>query len=86
MTRRIQFIPKNNMASLKQKSLLDLPDEVIEEVMTFLSFSDLNKLRKLGKRLADCTERVLKKKPFSMYMQIINLLIIVWLFIPLIRS
>ena len=68
------------MACLKQKSILDLPDEVLEKMMTYLSFSDLYKLRKLGKRLADCTERVLKKKPFSMYMQVINLLIIVWLF------
>ena len=69
MTGNIQYILKNNMACLKQKFLLDLPDEVLEKIMTFLSFSDLYKLRKLGKRLADSTERVLKKKPFSMYMQ-----------------
>ena len=54
-------------------SLLDLPDEVIEEMMTFLSFCDLYKLKKLGKQLEDCTEKVLKKKPFRKYMKIINI-------------
>ena len=67
------------MAHLKEKCLLDLPDDVIEEMMTFLSFCDLYNLRKQGKRLADCTERVLKKKPFSKYMKIIILFIIIWL-------
>ena len=66
---------RSNMACLKQKSLLDLPDEVLEKMMTFLSFGDLYKLKKQGKRLADCTERVLKKKPFSKCM-----IIIIWLF------
>ena len=66
------------MASLKEKCLLDLPDDVIEEMMAFLSFCDLYKLRKQGKRLADCTERVLKKKPFSKYMKIIIVFIIIW--------
>ena len=80
MTRRIQFIPKNNMASLKQKALLDLPDEVIEEIMTFLSFDDLYKLRKQGKRLASCTEKVLIKKPFSKNLKIIILFMIIWVF------
>ena len=57
----------NSKIGLKQKSILDLPDEVIEMMISFLSFCDLYKLRKQGKRLADCTERVLKKKPFSKY-------------------
>ena len=55
------------MACLKEKSLLDLPDDVIEEMMNFLSFCDLYELRKQGKRLADCADRVMKKKPFSKY-------------------
>ena len=63
----IKSIPQNNMACLKKKSLLDLPDNVIEEMMNFLSFCDLYKLRKQGKRLADCIDRVMKKKPFSKY-------------------
>ena len=82
----IQFISQNNMACLKQKSLLDLPNEIIEEMMTFLSFRDLYELRKLGKRLADCTERVLKNKPFSKYIQKIIMLIIIWLLHYLLRS
>ena len=68
------------MAYLKQKALLDLPDEVIEEIMTFLSFGDLYKLRKQGKRLASCTETVLIKKPFSKNLKIIILFMIIWLF------
>ena len=64
----------------KPKSILDLPDEVIEKMMSFLSFGDLYKLRKLGKRLADCTERVLKKKPFSKYNLIIIMFMIMLLY------
>ena len=59
----------NSKIRLKQKSILDLPDEVIEMMISLLSFCDLYKLRKQGKRLADCTERVLKKKPFSKYVR-----------------
>ena len=65
----------NSEIGLKQNSILDLPDEVIEKMMSFLSFRDLYKLEKLGKRLADCTKRVLKKKPFSKY----NLIIIMFI-------
>ena len=55
------------MAHLEQKSLLDLPDEVIEEIMNFLLFSELFNLSKVDKRLKDCEKRVSKKKPFSKY-------------------
>ena len=55
------------MASLNQKSILELPDEVIEEIMIFLSFSDLFNLMKQGTRMEDCAKRVLKNKPFSKY-------------------
>ena len=51
------------MASLKEASILDLPDEIIEHIMIFLSFADLFKLSKEGKRLEDCVKRVSKKKP-----------------------
>ena len=44
-----------------------LPDEVIEKIMAYLSFSDLLNLRKEGGRLEGCATRVLKKKPFSKY-------------------
>ena len=79
MTGRDTIIAKNNMASLKQNSILDLPDEVIEKMMSFLSFRDLYKLEKLGKRLADCTERVLKKKPISKLNQTIITFMIILL-------
>ena len=55
------------MASLKQISFHDLPDEVIEYIMTFLSFTDLFNLGKESRRLRDCAKRVSKKKPFCKY-------------------
>ena len=50
-----------------QKSILDLPDEIIEEIMTFLTFNDLLNLRNTGKLLRDCAKRVIEKKTFSKY-------------------
>ena len=44
--------------------LLSLPDEVIEEILSYLPFSDLYKWRNAGGRLRDCTNRVLKEKQF----------------------
>ena len=55
------------MACLMQKSILDLPDEIIEEIMAFLTFNDLNSLRNTGKLLRDRANRVIEKKPFSKY-------------------
>ena len=55
------------MTCLENKSIFHCPDEVIEEIMTFLSFADLYNLSKVEKRLQDCTKRVLKKKPFSKF-------------------
>ena len=53
------------MSSLEKISILDFPDEVIEVMMTFLKFSDIFNLSKVGKRFEDCAKRVMKKKPFS---------------------
>ena len=53
------------MASLKPESILDLPDEVLEKIMSLLTFRDLFNIRKLNKRLEDCQKRVSKKKPIS---------------------
>lgn len=50
-----------------QKSILDLPDEIIEEIMTFLTFNDLLNLRNTGKLLRDCAKRIIEKKTFSKY-------------------
>ena len=55
------------MSSLEEISILDFPDEIIEMMMTFLSFNDLFNLSKIGKRFEDCAKRVMKKKPFSKY-------------------
>ena len=55
------------MDRLVKKSILDLPDEVIEIIMAFFSFDDLFNLSKVGKKLADCAKRVSKKKPFGKY-------------------
>ena len=55
------------MDPLVKDSLLNMPDEVIEHVMFFLSFDDLLKLREEGKRLEDCARRVSKMKPFRKY-------------------
>ena len=51
------------MACLEQKSLLNFPDEIIEHILAFLSFSDLFNVGKVEKRLEDCAKRVLEKKP-----------------------
>ena len=48
-----------------------LPDEVIEKIMTYLSFSDLLNLRKEGGRLEGCAIRVLKKRPRSHFVSIL---------------
>ena len=53
------------MSSLEKISILDFPDEVIEVMMTFLRFSDLFNLSKVGKRFEGGAKRVMKKKPFS---------------------
>ena len=59
------------MACLEKKSILDMPDLVIEMILSFLSFCDLFNISKGGKRLEDCAKRVMKKKPFSKYNQMI---------------
>ena len=55
------------MALLEEVSILYLPDEVIEHIMTFLSFADLIKLSKEGTRLGACARRATRKKPFRKY-------------------
>ena len=58
---------KGSMDFLVKDSLLNLPDEVIEYIMSFLSFADLSKLSEAGKRLEDCAKRASKMKPFRKY-------------------
>ena len=54
------------MASLLQKSISDLPNEVIENIMSYLSHSDLFNLSVSIKRF-HCAKRVARYKPFSNY-------------------
>lgn len=63
----------DKMTDLGRISLMNLPDEVIEEVTSFLSFKELIKLTKLGnKRLEESAKRTLKKRSckyfFYLYM------------------
>ena len=64
------------MAHLKIISILDLPDEVLEHIMTFLSFADLFKLSIEGTRLKECVKRVSKNKPFRKFEMLKNYLVI----------
>ena len=54
---------------LEQKTLLDLPDEVIEDkIMKLLRVQDLYNLIAVGnERLKDCSHNVIKKRPVSKY-------------------
>ena len=54
-------------SNLDEDLLLSLPDEIIEEIMSYLSYSDLYNLSDIGKRLRDCTVRARKKMPFSKF-------------------
>ena len=58
-------IKSNRNMNLEQKSILDLPDEVIDEIMAYLSYNDLYKLRNVGSRLGDCAKEALKNRAFS---------------------
>ena len=55
------------MACLEEVSIPDLPDEVLEHIISFLSFADIFKLYKEGTRLGACAKRVSRKKPFRKY-------------------
>ena len=53
------------MTDSKQISLMNLPDEIIEIIISFLSFDDLRTLRTIDdERLKECTSRTLKNKGF----------------------
>ena len=54
-------------SNLDEDLLLSLPDEIIEEIMSYLSYSDLYNLSAMGKRLRDCTVRARKKMPFRKF-------------------
>ena len=45
-----------NMERLTNISILQLPDEIIEHIMTFLSFEELFKLTKAGEKFKYCAK------------------------------
>ena len=57
------------MAKWEQKSILDLPDEILEDyVMPSLSHNDLVSLIKVGeRRLRDCSKKTIAKRRFCKY-------------------
>ena len=58
-----QYKETDKMTDLGRVSLMNLPDEIIEVVTSFLSFKDLVRLTKLGsKRLEECANRRLNKR------------------------
>ena len=55
------------MSNPKQKSILDIPDEILEDnLFTLLPFDDLIRLMNIGNaRLFQCCDSVIIKKPFG---------------------
>ena len=53
------------MSNSIQKSIMDIPDEILEEnLLTLLSFNDLRNWMKIDNaRLFRCCHAVIKKKP-----------------------
>ena len=64
------------MTNLGQISLMNLPDEIIEVVTSFLSFEELMKLRRLGnKRLQEVAKRTLKKRSCKLFQLVYGIII-----------
>ena len=58
-----QYKVTDKMTDLGRISLMNLPDETIEVVTSFLPLRELVKLTKLGsERLEECAKRTLKKR------------------------
>ena len=56
------------MPLLKENTLTDLPNEIIEKILTYLSSADLLNLSIAGnERLKDCSYRLLRKKANGKY-------------------
>ena len=55
------------MTCLVKNSILDLPNEIIENVLSFVSWSDLINLSNTGRRLKKLTDRIAKHRPFGEY-------------------
>ena len=55
------------MSCLVRTSILDLPDEIIENILSFVSWPDLINLSKTEKRLKKLSNRIAKHRPFGEY-------------------
>ena len=57
------------MPRLEKIDFLDIPDEMIDKVLSYLPSEDLLNLGVVGnKRLIDCSYKSLRKKPLGMYL------------------
>ena len=64
------------MTNLGQISLMNLPDEIIEVVTSFLSFEELMRLTRVGnKRLEEVAKRTLKKKSCKLFQLVYGIIV-----------
>ena len=57
------------MSRLEKIDFLDIPDEMIDKVLSYLPSEDLLNLGVIGnKRLRDGSYKLLRKKPLGMYL------------------
>ena len=64
------------MANLGQISLMNLPDEIIEVVTSFLSFEELMSLTRVGnKRLEEVAKRTLKKRSCKLFQLVYGIIV-----------
>ena len=55
------------MSHLEKAGFLDIPDEMIDKVLSYLKSEELLNLAAIGnKRLRDCSYKFLRKKPLGM--------------------
>ena len=64
------------MTNLGQISLMNLPDEIIEVVTSFLSFEELMSLTRVGnKRLEEVAKRTLKKISCKLFQLVYGIIV-----------
>ena len=64
------------MTNLGQISLMNLPDEIIEVVTSFLSFEELMSLTRVGnKRLEEVAKRTLKKRSCKLFQLVYGIIV-----------
>ena len=64
------------MTNLGHISLMNLPDEIIEVVTSFLSFEELMSLTRVGnKRLEEVAKRTLKKRSCKLFQLVYGIIV-----------